>query len=159
MRPKQQRLWMRLWLEWARPRKRMQRLPRSVRHKRLPALGQRWLRQRELLLRLVRRVSSVRWARLRNPPLGVGSGLSGSGAFQTMPTSPVAPADLSMPSAQQIQGMKTVAGQLQGNNQQAPAAPGGGVGPRGNSNIQMANMSTPAVGARPSLAQLLYGRR
>ena len=88
-----------------------------------------------------------------------GSGLSGSGAFQTMPTSPVAPAGLSMPSAQQIQEMKTVAGQLQGNNQQAPAAPGGGVGPRGNSNIQMANMSTPAVGARPSLAQLLYGRR
>ena len=88
-----------------------------------------------------------------------GSGLSGSGAFQTMPTGPVAPAGLSMPSAAQIQGMKTVAGQLQGNNQQAPAAPGGGVGPRGNSNLQMANMSTPAVGARPSLAQLLYGRR
>ena len=88
-----------------------------------------------------------------------GSGLSGSGVFQTMPTGPVEPAGLSMPSAQRIQGMKTVAGQLQGNNQQAPAAPSGGVGPRGNSNLQMANMSTPAVGARPSLAQLLYGRR
>ena len=88
-----------------------------------------------------------------------GTGLSGSGAFQTMPSGPVEPAGLKMPSAQQIQGMKTVAGQLQGGNQAPPPAPSSGAGPRGNSNLQMANMSTPAVGARPSLAQLLYGRR
>ena len=88
-----------------------------------------------------------------------GSGLSGSGAFQTMPAGPVEASGMSMPNAQQIQGMKTAAGQLAGGEQRPSAPPSAGAGPRGSSNLQMGTVSAPAVGARPSLAQLLYGRR
>jgi len=60
----------------------------------------------------------------------------------------------------QMQGIKS--GMQLMNQQtggQASAPPSGGARPVNNSNLQMASLNTAPVGARPSLAQLLYGRR
>lgn len=94
----------------------------------------------------------------------LGTGLSGTGAFAEIPgaagttsAGPVAPAKPGL----SVQQMGQLA-KLVGGDQQQQARPvgggGGGVAPP-NRAPNMASVSAPGVSARPSLAQLLYGRK
>lgn len=93
----------------------------------------------------------------------LGTGLSGTGMMAEMPGTGLAAApQVAKPglTVDQLSKLsKMMSDQTQGDQQQrAPAAPGGGASPQ-NRAPQMTALTTPGVSARPSLAQLLYGRK
>ena len=98
-------------------------------------------------------------------PTGVqplGTGLSGTGMMAEIPGTGLAAAPtVAKPGLtvdQMIKLGKMMGDQTQEQQQRAPAAPSGGASPQ-NKAPQMKALETPGVSARPSLAQLLYGRR
>lgn len=92
----------------------------------------------------------------------LGTGLSGTGAFAEMPGAGLAAApQLAKPglTAEQMGKLgKMMTDQTQGQPQQRAPAAGGGAAPQ-NRAPTMKAVETPGVAARPSLAQLLYGRK
>ena len=98
-------------------------------------------------------------------PTGVqplGTGLSGTGMMAEMPGTGLAAApSVAKPGLtgdQMSKLSKMMGDQTQDQQQRAPAAPSGGASPQ-NRAPQMKALETPGVSARPSLAQLLYGRK
>lgn len=98
-------------------------------------------------------------------PTGVqplGTGLSGAGMMAEMPGTGLATAPTvakpGLTGDQMSKLSKMMSDQTQEGQQRAPAAPSGGASPQ-NRAPQMKALETPGVSARPSLAQLLYGRK
>lgn len=92
----------------------------------------------------------------------LGTGLSGTGMMAEIPgtglTAAPTVAKPGLTGAQRIMLGTMMGAQMQEQQQRAPAAPSGGASPQ-NKAPQMKALETPGVSARPSLAQLLYGRR
>lgn len=98
-------------------------------------------------------------------PTGVqplGTGLSGTGVMAEMPGTGLAAAPkIAKPGLtvdQLIKLSKMMEDQTKEQQPRAPVAPSGGASPQ-NRAPQLKALETPSVRARPSLAQLLYGRR
>ena len=92
----------------------------------------------------------------------LGTGLSGTGMMAEMPGAGLAAAPTvakpGLTGDQMAKLSKMMEEQTQEQQPRAPAAPSGGASPQ-NRAPQMKALETPGVSARPSLAQLLYGRK
>lgn len=100
------------------------------------------------------------WPALQDPALG--TGMSGTGSFATAPGSGQFTPAATVPQTPSLtpQQANALNNLMNEQPQQQRAAPGGATPPaQNNSNLKMASVNTPDLGARPSLAQLLYGRR
>ena len=87
----------------------------------------------------------------------LGTGISGTGAFATAPGSP--PVQMAGKAGLSLDQAKTLNSMMNKDEGQAPAGPGGATPPVGRGDVKMTALSTPQLTERPSLAQLLYGRR